>query len=59
MQFAIKNRWRRSKFDPDRKHWLDWAEEKYSVSHLAGSGGTLLLLPGFGSTAALPLHRSV
>ncbi|XP_056898475.1 solute carrier family 15 member 2 [Takifugu flavidus] len=28
--FAIKNRWRRSKHDPDRKHWLDWAEEKYS-----------------------------
>uniref|UniRef100_H2UFI4 Solute carrier family 15 member 2 n=1 Tax=Takifugu rubripes TaxID=31033 RepID=H2UFI4_TAKRU len=28
--FAIKNRWRRSKYDPDRKHWLDWAEEKYS-----------------------------
>lgn len=31
MQFAIKNRWQRSKHDPDRKHWLDWAEEKYSV----------------------------
>ncbi|CAG08274.1 unnamed protein product, partial [Tetraodon nigroviridis] len=29
-QFAIKNRWQRSKHDPDRKHWLDWAEEKYS-----------------------------
>uniref|UniRef100_H3DE35 Solute carrier family 15 member 2 n=1 Tax=Tetraodon nigroviridis TaxID=99883 RepID=H3DE35_TETNG len=28
--FAIKNRWQRSKHDPDRKHWLDWAEEKYS-----------------------------
>lgn len=31
VQFAIKNRWQRSKHDPDRKHWLDWAEEKYSV----------------------------
>ncbi|KAM9850610.1 solute carrier family 15 member 2 [Aulostomus maculatus] len=28
--FAIKNRWRRSKYDSKRKHWLDWAEEKYS-----------------------------
>ncbi|XP_044071680.1 solute carrier family 15 member 2 [Siniperca chuatsi] len=28
--FAIKNRWNRSKYDPQRKHWLDWAEEKYS-----------------------------
>ncbi|KAK2840110.1 hypothetical protein Q5P01_013850 [Channa striata] len=28
--FAIKRRWKRSKYDPDRKHWLDWAEEKYS-----------------------------
>ncbi|KAJ8012348.1 hypothetical protein DPEC_G00041770 [Dallia pectoralis] len=26
---AIKNRWKSSKFDPKRKHWLDWAEEKY------------------------------
>ncbi|XP_067460539.1 solute carrier family 15 member 2 [Thunnus thynnus] len=28
--FAIKNRLRRSKQDPKREHWLDWAEEKYS-----------------------------
>ncbi|XP_043929623.1 solute carrier family 15 member 2-like [Protopterus annectens] len=29
--FAIKNRWRhRSSQYPKRKHWLDWAEEKYS-----------------------------
>ncbi|XP_029314191.1 LOW QUALITY PROTEIN: solute carrier family 15 member 2 [Cottoperca gobio] len=28
--FAIKNRWKRSKYDSQRKHWLDWAEEKYS-----------------------------
>ncbi|XP_031697495.1 solute carrier family 15 member 2-like, partial [Anarrhichthys ocellatus] len=28
--FAIKNRWKRSKYDSKRKHWLDWAEEKYS-----------------------------
>ncbi|KAI1885242.1 hypothetical protein AGOR_G00218150 [Albula goreensis] len=28
--FAIKNRWRSSKYDPKREHWLDWAEEKYS-----------------------------
>ncbi|TDH06630.1 hypothetical protein EPR50_G00115270 [Perca flavescens] len=28
--FAIKNRWRRCKYDPQRKHWLDWAEENYS-----------------------------
>uniref|UniRef100_A0A8C9YXR8 Solute carrier family 15 member 2 n=1 Tax=Sander lucioperca TaxID=283035 RepID=A0A8C9YXR8_SANLU len=28
--FAIKNRWRRWKYDPQRKHWLDWAEENYS-----------------------------
>ncbi|KAM9710817.1 solute carrier family 15 member 2 [Menidia menidia] len=27
--FAIKRRWRGSKFGPERKHWLDWAEEKY------------------------------
>ncbi|XP_040912549.1 solute carrier family 15 member 2 [Toxotes jaculatrix] len=27
--FAIKKRWSRSKHDPQRKHWLDWAEEKY------------------------------
>ncbi|CAB1347066.1 unnamed protein product [Coregonus sp. 'balchen'] len=26
---AIKNRWMSSKYDPKRKHWLDWAEEKY------------------------------
>ncbi|XP_067117840.1 solute carrier family 15 member 2 [Osmerus mordax] len=28
--FAIKSRWRSSKEDPKRKHWLDWAEKKYS-----------------------------
>lgn len=28
--FAIENRWNRSKYDSPRKHWLDWAEEKYS-----------------------------
>uniref|UniRef100_A0A671XM18 Solute carrier family 15 member 2 n=1 Tax=Sparus aurata TaxID=8175 RepID=A0A671XM18_SPAAU len=28
--FAIRNRWQRAKYDPPRKHWLDWAEEKYS-----------------------------
>ncbi|XP_008300099.1 solute carrier family 15 member 2 [Stegastes partitus] len=28
--FAIKNRVYRSKYEPKRKHWLDWAEEKYS-----------------------------
>ncbi|KAK5860686.1 hypothetical protein PBY51_022147 [Eleginops maclovinus] len=28
--FAIKNRWKRSKYDSKKKHWLDWAEEKYS-----------------------------
>ncbi|KAF0026755.1 hypothetical protein F2P81_021492 [Scophthalmus maximus] len=28
--FAIKNHWRSSKNGPKRKHWLDWAEEKYS-----------------------------
>uniref|UniRef100_A0A672YNW6 Solute carrier family 15 member 2 n=1 Tax=Sphaeramia orbicularis TaxID=375764 RepID=A0A672YNW6_9TELE len=28
--FAIKNRWTRSRYDPPRKHWLDWAAEKYS-----------------------------
>ncbi|KAG7502907.1 solute carrier family 15 member 2-like [Solea senegalensis] len=27
--FAIKKRWKSSKNDPKRKHWLDWAEEKY------------------------------
>ncbi|XP_055360810.1 solute carrier family 15 member 2 isoform X2 [Betta splendens] len=27
--FAIKNRWRSSKHDGKRSHWLDWAEEKY------------------------------
>ncbi|XP_052378680.1 solute carrier family 15 member 2-like isoform X2 [Oncorhynchus keta] len=26
---AIKNRWMSSKYDSKRKHWLDWAEEKY------------------------------
>ncbi|XP_006799247.1 solute carrier family 15 member 2 [Neolamprologus brichardi] len=29
--FAIKNRWNKSKHDPPRQHWLDWAEEKYSM----------------------------
>ncbi|XP_054470795.1 solute carrier family 15 member 2 [Anoplopoma fimbria] len=28
--FAIKNHWMRSKYSSKRKHWLDWAEEKYS-----------------------------
>ncbi|XP_033843347.1 solute carrier family 15 member 2 [Periophthalmus magnuspinnatus] len=28
--FAIKNRWRSSKNEAKRKHWLDWAEDKYS-----------------------------
>ncbi|XP_073329372.1 solute carrier family 15 member 2 [Pagrus major] len=28
--FAIRNRWLRARYDPPRKHWLDWAEEKYS-----------------------------
>ncbi|XP_008326563.1 solute carrier family 15 member 2 isoform X2 [Cynoglossus semilaevis] len=28
--FAIKKRWNSSKSDTKRKHWLDWAEEKYS-----------------------------
>ncbi|KAM7380071.1 hypothetical protein PAMP_003391 [Pampus punctatissimus] len=28
--FAIKNRCCISKDEPERKHWLDWAEEKYS-----------------------------
>ncbi|XP_053545770.1 solute carrier family 15 member 2 [Bombina bombina] len=29
--FALKNRWRhRSKQYPKRKHWMDWASEKYS-----------------------------
>ncbi|XP_047226071.1 solute carrier family 15 member 2 isoform X1 [Girardinichthys multiradiatus] len=27
--FAIKNRWNSSKSDHKRKHWLDWAEDKY------------------------------
>uniref|UniRef100_A0A8C9WRK1 Solute carrier family 15 member 2 n=1 Tax=Scleropages formosus TaxID=113540 RepID=A0A8C9WRK1_SCLFO len=27
--FAVKNRWKRSKHDPKRDHWLNWAEEKY------------------------------
>uniref|UniRef100_A0A4W5QC14 Solute carrier family 15 member 2 n=1 Tax=Hucho hucho TaxID=62062 RepID=A0A4W5QC14_9TELE len=29
MGLAIKNRWKSSKYDPKKKHWLDWAEEKY------------------------------
>ncbi|XP_054636226.1 solute carrier family 15 member 2-like isoform X1 [Dunckerocampus dactyliophorus] len=28
--FAVTNRWRRSKHESSRKHWLDWAEDKYS-----------------------------
>lgn len=28
--FAIRNRWYRSRHEPPRSHWLDWAEEKYS-----------------------------
>ncbi|XP_059198394.1 solute carrier family 15 member 2 [Centropristis striata] len=28
--FAISNRWRRARYDPQRKHWLDWAEDRYS-----------------------------
>ncbi|XP_040004174.1 solute carrier family 15 member 2 isoform X2 [Xiphias gladius] len=28
--FAIKNRWKSSNYIPKKKHWLDWAEEKYS-----------------------------
>ncbi|XP_061548472.1 solute carrier family 15 member 2 [Phycodurus eques] len=28
--FAIKNRWRRSKYESSRRHWLDWADDKYS-----------------------------
>ncbi|XP_023130336.1 solute carrier family 15 member 2 [Amphiprion ocellaris] len=28
--FALRNRWYRSKHEPRRSHWLDWAEEKYS-----------------------------
>ncbi|XP_056145064.1 solute carrier family 15 member 2 [Lampris incognitus] len=28
--FAIRNRFRRSKYEVKRKHWLDWAEDKYS-----------------------------
>ncbi|KAJ0070046.1 hypothetical protein NL108_000310, partial [Boleophthalmus pectinirostris] len=28
--YAIKNRWRSSKHETKRKHWLDWAEDKYS-----------------------------
>uniref|UniRef100_A0A3B5MK92 Solute carrier family 15 member 2 n=1 Tax=Xiphophorus couchianus TaxID=32473 RepID=A0A3B5MK92_9TELE len=40
--FAIKNRWNSSKDDVKRKHWLDWAEDKYSlVSLLQGSRWTL------------------
>lgn len=27
--FAIRNRWKNSKKNPKRGHWLDWAEEKY------------------------------
>lgn len=28
--FAIRNRLQRWRHEPSRKHWLDWAEEKYS-----------------------------
>ncbi|KAM8749423.1 solute carrier family 15 member 2 [Acanthopagrus schlegelii] len=28
--FAIRKRLQRAKYDTPRKHWLDWAEEKYS-----------------------------
>ncbi|XP_070832395.1 solute carrier family 15 member 2 [Chaetodon trifascialis] len=28
--FAIRNRWQRRKYESPRKHWLDWAEERYS-----------------------------
>ncbi|XP_074550389.1 solute carrier family 15 member 2 [Halichoeres trimaculatus] len=28
--FALNRRSRRSRHEPPRKHWLDWAEEKYS-----------------------------
>lgn len=28
--YAIKNRWRRSKYESKRTHWLDWADDKYS-----------------------------
>ncbi|XP_041806865.1 solute carrier family 15 member 2 [Chelmon rostratus] len=28
--FAIRNRWQRRRSESPRKHWLDWAEEKYS-----------------------------
>ncbi|XP_041940599.1 solute carrier family 15 member 2 isoform X1 [Alosa sapidissima] len=27
--FAIRNKWRTSKYEPTREHWLDWAQEKY------------------------------
>ncbi|KAM8858259.1 solute carrier family 15 member 2 [Synchiropus picturatus] len=27
---AIRNRWRRSKNEPARNHWLDWAQDSYS-----------------------------
>ncbi|XP_077435436.1 solute carrier family 15 member 2 [Vanacampus margaritifer] len=27
--FAIKNRWRRAKYESSRRHWLDWAEDMY------------------------------
>ncbi|KAJ8407141.1 hypothetical protein AAFF_G00288170 [Aldrovandia affinis] len=30
MGFAIKRRWRSSKHDIKKAHWLDWAEDKYS-----------------------------
>ncbi|KAJ8278451.1 hypothetical protein GJAV_G00087750 [Gymnothorax javanicus] len=30
--FAIKNRWRNRGSGSKRAHWLDWAEDKYSVN---------------------------
>ncbi|MFT7807877.1 solute carrier family 15 member 2-like isoform X1 [Arapaima gigas] len=28
--FALRNRWQNSTREPRRRHWLDWAQEKYS-----------------------------
>ncbi|XP_061774167.1 LOW QUALITY PROTEIN: solute carrier family 15 member 2 [Nerophis ophidion] len=30
VSYAIKNRWKRSKYESSRRHWLDWAQDKYS-----------------------------
>ncbi|XP_061923370.1 solute carrier family 15 member 2-like [Entelurus aequoreus] len=30
VSYAIQKRWRRSKHESSRRHWLDWAEDKYS-----------------------------